>query len=95
MSWPPCSHGVSLTFNYPPLPHDITVVMMVQKVLDIVGISPESFSKAAQDAVMQCSRTVRGIRWARAKEFECKVEGDRIVEYRATMSIYFDVEGRE
>lgn len=65
---------------------------MVQKVVEIVGISAESFDRAAQDAVTTCAKTVRGIRWARAVEMECKVEGDRIVEYRTLMRIYFDVE---
>jgi len=65
---------------------------MVQKVVEIVGLSSESFDKAAQDAVTTCARTVRGIHWARVGELECRVEGDRIVEYRALMRIYFDVE---
>lgn len=65
---------------------------MVQKVVEIVGISAQGFSEAAQDAVTTCARTVRGIQWARASELECKVEGDKIVEYRSTMRIYFDVE---
>lgn len=65
---------------------------MVQKVIDIVGISKESFAKAAQDAVNIAGKTVRRMKWARAKEFECKIDGDKIVEYRTTMSIYFDIE---
>lgn len=65
---------------------------MVQKIIDIVGISEESFAKAAQDAVTVAGKTVRGMKWARVKELECKIEGDRISEYRTTMSIYFDIE---
>ncbi|MDW5563406.1 MAG: dodecin family protein [Methanomassiliicoccus sp.] len=65
---------------------------MVQKVVEIVGISEKGFSEAAQDAITVCARTVRGIQWARVTEMECKVEGERIVEYRSLMRIYFDVE---
>ncbi len=66
--------------------------VMVQKVLEIVGLSKESFDDAAQNAISVCAKTVRDIRWARVKDMECKVEGDRIVEYRTLMRIYFDVE---
>ncbi len=65
---------------------------MVQKVVEIVGVSAQGFTEAAQDAVTTCARTVRGIQWARVAELECKVEGDKIVEYRSLMRIYFDVE---
>lgn len=66
--------------------------MMVQKVLEIVGTSKESFDKAAQDAVSTCALTVRNLRWARVAEMECKIENEKIVEYRTLMRIYFDVE---
>lgn len=65
---------------------------MVQKIIDVVGISNESFAKAAQNAVDVASRSVRGMKWARVGEMECKIEGSKVVEYRATMRIYFDVE---
>jgi dodecin len=57
-----------------------------------VGISNESFAKAAQNAVDVASKSLRGMRWARVGEMECKIEGSKIIEYRATLRIYFDVE---
>jgi flavin-binding protein dodecin len=36
---------------------------------------------------------VRGIKWAKVTEMECKVVEDKIVEYRSLVRIYFDVEG--
>lgn len=65
---------------------------MVQKVIDIVGISDDSFAKAAQNAVDVASKSVRGMKWARVGEMECKIEGSRIVEYRTLVKIYFEVE---
>lgn len=65
---------------------------MVQKIIDVVGVSKESFARAAQDAVNRASRTVRGMRWARASEFELELDGKRIKGYRTTLRIYFDVE---
>jgi flavin-binding protein dodecin len=65
---------------------------LVQKIIEVVGISNESFAKAAQNAVDVASKSLRGMKWARVGEMECKIEGSKIIEYRATLRIYFDVE---
>jgi len=65
---------------------------MVQKVIEIVGVSDESFERAAENAVQVASETVRNIKWARVSEMECKVEKSKIEEYRVLMRVYFDVE---
>ncbi len=65
---------------------------MVQKVSEIVGVSPESFARAAEDAVAQAAKTVRGMRWARVSEFEMELDGPKVKSYRATVRIYFDIE---
>ncbi len=65
---------------------------MVQKISDIVGVSTQSFAKAAEDAVTQAAKSVRGMKWARVSEFEMELDGGKIKSYRATVRIYFDVE---
>lgn len=65
---------------------------MAQKVIDVVGVSKESFAKAADNAVAEAARTVRGLKWARISEMEMKLDGKKIAEYRATARIYFDIE---
>ena len=65
---------------------------MAQKVIEIVGISKESFAKAAENAVQDAAKTVRGLKWARVAELEMELEDKKITEYRATTKIYFDVE---
>jgi hypothetical protein len=65
---------------------------MAQKVIEIVGVSKESFAKAAEYAVAEAARTVRGMKWARVAEFEMILNGKKISEFRATTRIYFDVE---
>jgi flavin-binding protein dodecin len=65
---------------------------MAQKVIEIVGSSKESFAKAAENAVHEAAKTVRGMKWARVSEFEMLIDGKKIVEYRATARIYFDIE---
>ncbi len=65
---------------------------MVQKIIDVVGVSPVSFAKAAQNAVTEAGRTVRDMKWARVAEFEMELEGSKVKSYRVTARIYFDVE---
>lgn len=65
---------------------------MAQKVIEVVGISKESFADAARNAVAEAAKTVRGLKWARVKELELKLEEKKIIEYRANTCLYFDVE---
>src|SRR5579872_696637 len=65
---------------------------MAQKVIDVVGTSKESFAKAAENAVAEAAKTVRGMKWARVAELEMELDGKKIVKYRATTKIYFDIE---
>ncbi|TLZ57887.1 MAG: dodecin domain-containing protein [Methanobacteriota archaeon] len=65
---------------------------MVQKVIDVVGVSPVSFAKAAQNAVSEAAKTVREMRWARVGEMEMELEGSKVKSYRATVRIYFNIE---
>ncbi|HEY3420377.1 MAG TPA: dodecin family protein [Methanomassiliicoccales archaeon] len=65
---------------------------MVQKVIEIVGISKKGFDDAAKNAIDTAAKTVRNIRWARATEFECKCDEGAIVDFRALMKIYFEVD---
>ncbi len=65
---------------------------MTQKVIEVVGVSKESFAKASENAVAEAARTVRGLKWARVHELEMELDGKKIKSYRATLRIYFDVE---
>jgi dodecin len=64
---------------------------MPQKVIEIVGTSKESFAKAAENAVAEAAKTVHGLKWARVAEIEMQLDDKKIIEYRATTRIYFDV----
>ncbi len=65
---------------------------MTQKIIDVVGTSKESFAKAAENAVAEAAKTVRGMKWARVAELEMELDGKKIVKYRTTAKIYFDIE---
>jgi dodecin len=64
----------------------------VAKVVTIIGSSPESFAKAADAAVQEAAKTLRGIHGADVVKMSAVVEGDRITEYRTTVNIAFAVE---
>ncbi len=66
---------------------------MVQKVTEVVGTSPESFAKAAESAVNTAAKTVRHLRWFRVTELEGRISDQKVVEYHATVKVYFDLEG--
>jgi len=50
---------------------------MAQKVIEIVGSSKKSFAKAAENAVAEAAKTVRGMKWARVAEFEMLIDGKK------------------
>jgi dodecin len=64
----------------------------VAKVVTIIGQSPEGFAEAANAAVEEAARTLRGITGADVISMSAEVEGDRISMYRTTVNIAFAVE---
>jgi hypothetical protein len=64
----------------------------VAKVVTIIGNSPDSFAQAAQVAVAEAAKTIRGITGADVISMSCEVDGDRIVTYRTTVNVSFGVE---
>ena len=65
---------------------------MTQKVIDVVGTSKESFAKAAESAVKEAAKTVRNIKWAHVESLDMELDGGKVLRYRATTKIYYDVE---
>ena len=64
----------------------------VAKVVTIIGSSPESFAKAADAAVQEAAKTLRGITGAQVVSMSAEVENDRISVYRTTVNIAFGIE---
>jgi flavin-binding protein dodecin len=64
----------------------------VAKVITLIGSSPESFAKAADAAVQEASKTLRGITGADVVSMSAVVEGDHITTYRTTVNIAFGLE---
>jgi len=62
------------------------------KVITLIGSSPESFAKAADAAVQEAAKTLRGITGADVISMSAVVENDRITQFRTTVNIAFGVE---
>ncbi len=65
---------------------------MTQKIIEVIGTSNESFAKAAECAVKEAAKTVRGIKWAHVDSLDMQLDGTKVLQYRATTKIYFNVE---
>jgi flavin-binding protein dodecin len=64
----------------------------IAKVITIIGNSPDGFAEAAQVAVTEAAKTLRGITGADVVSMSCEVSDDRITTYRTTVNIAFAVE---
>jgi flavin-binding protein dodecin len=65
----------------------------VAKVVTVIGSSPNSFAEAAQNAVTEAAKSIRGITGADVVSESCVVDGDQITAYRTTLNIAFGIEG--
>jgi len=64
----------------------------VIKTIDLVGVSDESWTDAAEQALSEASRTIRGIDAMDVLETSCKVDNGSIVEYLTHVRIKFRIE---
>jgi flavin-binding protein dodecin len=69
--------------------------MSVAKVITVIGNSPESFAKAADAAVQEAAKTVRGITGADVISMSANVENGRITAYKTTVNLAFAIEGSD
>jgi len=67
----------------------------IAKVIQVIGHSPESFAKAADAAVREASKSVRGITGADVVSMSANVEDGRITNFKTTVNIAFAVEGTD
>jgi hypothetical protein len=65
---------------------------MVVKIIELVGVSPKNFEDAVVQAVKRTSKTVKNITGVDVIGQSVKVEGGKVVEYRANVKIAFVVE---
>ena len=66
--------------------------MTIVRNIDVTAQSEVSFDDACRVAVAEAAKTLRGIMLFRVNKSECVVEHDRIIAYRVTGKIVFQVE---
>jgi flavin-binding protein dodecin len=64
----------------------------VIKTIDLVGVSTESWRAAAQEALSEASKTIRGIEGMDILETSATVSDGTIDEYRTHVRIRFRIE---
>ena len=62
------------------------------KVIEIIGISQESFEDAVQQAVVKASDSVKGITGIEVMKHSAKVRDGKITEFHANLKIAFAVQ---
>lgn len=66
--------------------------MAVARVTKIVGSSPNSWQDAVGEALKRANKTLRNLSGLKVLEHKAKIEGGKIVEYRATVEVTFILE---
>ena len=61
----------------------------VYRVTDVIGTSPSSWEDAARTAVKTAAKSLRDLRIAEVTKLDVKVEGGRVVQFRARLSLSF------
>jgi dodecin len=64
----------------------------VVKIVELMGVSEQSFSDAVRQAVKEASQTIRNITGVEVIKSTAQVEGDEILEYHVTVRLAFAIE---
>ncbi len=61
----------------------------VYKVIELVGVSTDSWEKAAAAAVQTASKSLKDLRIAEVSELDMKLENGQVAGYRARVKVSF------
>jgi len=65
----------------------------VYRVIDVIGTSKVSWEDAAKNAVETAGGSLRDLRVAEIAKLDVKIEGGKVVAYRARVQLSFKYEG--
>ncbi len=68
--------------------------MSVYKFIELVGTHPESWEKAAAEAVEKAAKSLRDIRVAEVVQQDMTVEDGKVTSYRTKVKLSFKYEGK-
>jgi|TARA_B100002003_G_scaffold72872_1_gene67922 flavin-binding protein dodecin len=64
----------------------------IYKVIELVGSSPESWDKAAANAVERASKSLRDLRIAEVVKLDMQIENGKVAAYRTKVKVSFKFE---
>lgn len=64
----------------------------VYKVIELVGVSSESWERAAAAAVERASKSLRDLRIAKVVDQDVQIEGGKVTAYRVKVKVSFKFE---
>ena len=67
----------------------------VYKIITLVGTSPDSWEKAAANAIEMASKTLQDLRIAEVEELDMQIENGKVLNYRAKVRLSFKYHGKE
>ena len=59
------------------------------KLIELVGVSSESYAEATQNAVQRAGETLRGLGWFQVTELRGLIQNGGISEYQVTLKVGF------
>jgi hypothetical protein len=65
----------------------------VYRVTEIIGTSSTSWEEAARSAVETAAKSLRDLRIAEVSKLDMRIEGGKVVAYRARISLSFKYDG--
>lgn len=66
------------------------------KLIELVGVSSNSYSEATQNAISRASATIRGLGWFEVTQLRGLIRDGEISEYQVTLKVGFRLEdGRD
>jgi hypothetical protein len=66
----------------------------VYKIVELVGVSTESWEKAAAAAVARASKSLRDLRVAEVTALDMHIDKGKVTAYRAKVKLSFKYEGK-
>ncbi len=65
--------------------------MAIHKVIEVLSQSDKSWEDAAQNALRDTAKTVKGIKSMYVRNFQADIKDNKIVQYRVNAKITFEV----
>jgi flavin-binding protein dodecin len=71
---------------------EIVMPNSAYKVIDVIGSSESSWEDAAQRAIAVASESLHNLRVAEVVKLDLKIEGGKVVAYRARLNLSFKID---